>query len=94
MIAMNYSERIYVKVSADFDSTGFMMPRSIFCSDGREFTIDDVKDFYPAFSSGYDHNGDCYCIIIHGKQRYLFFEKISQMFDTRVGRWFVENQSN
>ena len=30
-------ERVYVKVSSDFDSTGYMQPTSITWSDGRSF---------------------------------------------------------
>lgn len=43
-------ERVYVKVNSDFDSTGFMQPRSITWKDGRVFKIDAVKDFKPASS--------------------------------------------
>lgn len=35
-------ERVYVKVNANFDSTGYMQPRSIMWSDGRVFNIDKV----------------------------------------------------
>ena len=43
-------ERIYVNVNSDFDSTGYMQPRSITWADGRTFKIDKVKDFRPASS--------------------------------------------
>ena len=35
-------ERVYVKVSSDFDSTGYMQPTSITWSDGRTFPIETV----------------------------------------------------
>ena len=38
-------ERVYVKVSSDFDSTGYMQPTSITWSDGRTFPIETVRDF-------------------------------------------------
>ena len=41
-------ERVYVKVSSDFDSTGYMQPTSITWSDGRTFPIETVRDFRPA----------------------------------------------
>ena len=41
-------ERVYVKVSSDFDSTGSMQPTSITWSDGRTFPIETVRDFRPA----------------------------------------------
>ena len=40
-------ERVYVKVSSDFDSTGYMQPTSITWSDGRTFPIETVRDFRP-----------------------------------------------
>ena len=36
-------ERVYVKVSSDFDSTGYMQPTSITWSDGRTFPIETVR---------------------------------------------------
>ena len=85
----NY-ERVYVKVNTDFDSTGYMMPRSIVWSDGRIFNIDEVKDFRPASSLDRNHSGYCYTIIIRGEEKFLFFEKTSEYFASRFGRWFVE----
>lgn len=41
-------ERVYVKVNSDFDSTGYMQPKSITWADGRTFAIDAVRDFQPA----------------------------------------------
>ena len=41
-------EKVYVRVSTDFDSTGYMQPRSITWGDGRTFNIDKIKDFRPA----------------------------------------------
>ena len=41
-------EKVYVKVCTDFDSTGYMQPRSVTWSDGRTFKIEKVKDFRPA----------------------------------------------
>ncbi len=87
---MKRKERVYVKVSADFDYTGFMMPRSIIWEDGRVFKIDEVTDFRPASSMDKNHSGDCYTVFINGELRFLFFEKVSEYFGSRFGRWFVE----
>ncbi len=84
------SEKVYVKVNTDFDSTGYMQPRSIIWSDGRVFKIDAVKDFRPASALKQGLNGDCYTVVIHGEERYLFFEKTNRLFAARIGRWFVE----
>ena len=83
-------DRVYVKVNTDFDSTGYMRPRSIVWSDGRIFNIDEVKDFRPASTLSKNHGGDCYTIVIRGEEKLLFFEKTSEYFASRVGRWFVE----
>lgn len=83
-------ERIYVKVTSDFDSTGYMLPRAITWSDGRTFKIETVRDFRPASSFENGRTGDCYTVVINGVEKHLFFEKTSEMFAARVGRWFVE----
>lgn len=83
-------ERIYVKVNSDFDSTGFMQPRSITWKDGRVFPIDAVKDFRPASCFEEQLPGDCYTVVIKGETKHLFFERSDTRFPSRFGRWFVE----
>lgn len=83
-------EKVYVKVNSDFDSTGFMQPRSITWADGRVFKIDEVRDFRPASSVAHGLPGDCYTVIIKGEMKHLFFERSDPHFATKVGRWFVE----
>ncbi len=85
------SERIYVKVNSDFDQTGYMQPRAITWSDGRTFRIDAVRDFRPASALAEGRSGDCYTVIIGGQEKHLFFEKTSDLFAARTGRWFVES---
>lgn len=88
------SEKIYVKVCADFDSTGYMRPRFIIWSDGRIFKIDEIRDFRPASSLEHSRNGDCYTVIIKGEEKLLFFEKTNEIFAARIGRWFVERPAS
>lgn len=83
-------EKIYVKVISEFDATGFMVPKSITWDDGRTFPIERVTDFRPAAAFQQNHGGDCYTVIVHGKEKHLFFERASMMFPSRFGRWFVE----
>ncbi len=83
-------ERIYVNVNSDFDSTGYMLPRSITWKDGRTFRIESVRDYRPASAFREGMPGDCYTVVIKGETRHLFFEKTGDLFSTRVGRWFVE----
>lgn len=87
-IVSQNSERIYVSVNSDFDSTGYMHPRSITWHDGRIFDIESVKDFCPADIAG--KPGDCYTVVIRGHEKHLFFERINPLFSARFGRWFVE----
>ena len=82
--------KVYVKVSSDFDTTGYMKPRSITWEDGRVFVIDSVKDFRPASTLKGRHSGDCYTVVIKGKERFLFFEKTSELFESLCGRWYIE----
>ncbi len=79
-------EKIYVKVTSDFDAAGFMHPRTIIWDDGRRFPIQRVRDFRPA----QDGRGDCYTVIVRGREKLLFFERTEPRFAGRFGRWFVE----
>ncbi|MCD7819718.1 MAG: hypothetical protein LUH07_11825 [Lachnospiraceae bacterium] len=84
-------ERVYVKVSSVFDSTGYMQPTSITWPDGRTFQIDEITDFRPTASIGAGVSGSCYTILIRGQEKHLFFERTDpDIFQNRVGRWFVE----
>ena len=83
-------QRVYVKVTSEFDATGYMHPRAITWADGRTFAIDAVRDFRPAGTLGCDCRGDCYTVVIRGEEKHLFFERVDPLFSGRVGRWFVE----
>ena len=84
------SEKVYVKVNVDCDSKGYMTPKAITWSDGRIFIIEKVKDHCPTSTIARGYTGDCYTIVIHGEDRYLFFEKANEIFESIVGRWYVE----
>lgn len=84
-----HTERIYVKVTSEFDATGYMQPREITWIDGRTFPIETVRDFRPASSLSPDSSGDCYTVVIQGQEKHLFFERSSPLFPSRFGRWFV-----
>ena len=80
-------DRVYVKVSSEFDSTGYMQPRAILWPDGRNFSIEEIRSFRPA---GGDRPLDCYTVVIHGKEKTLFFERSGVRSACRLGRWYVE----
>lgn len=94
-MATNHSKslqpkKVYIHVDASFDSTGYMQPRSITWPEGRVFPIESVKDFRPASTIGANLSGDCYTVLVKGKEKHLFFERSDPLFVNRVGRWFVE----
>ena len=86
--------KVYVKVNSDFDSTGYMQPRSITWKDGRVFSIEAVKDFRPASSIEHSLPGDCYTVVIKGEMKRLFFERSQDCFASHFGRWFVESTAS
>lgn len=81
-------ERVYVRVSSDFDPTGYMQPRAITWPDGRVFPIEEVRAFRPGDESG---RLDCYTVVIHRRERHLFFERAGERRACRLGRWYVES---
>src|SRR5699024_11968614 len=66
--AKAHTERIYVKVTSEFDTTGSMVPLSITWADGRTFAIEAVRDFRPAGAVGNDRAGDCFTVLIQGRE--------------------------
>ena len=83
--------RIYVKIRADFDENGIMLPRLIIWEDGRKFPIDRVSDIRQAASMKSGGQGDRYTIILCGETRYLFFERSANSKGNIIGRWFIES---
>lgn len=85
-----HMERVYVKVNSDFDSTGYMQPKSITWADGRTFSINAVRDFRPAGTANNNFSGDCFTVLIQGQEKHLFFEHIDRRFSGRIVHWFVK----
>lgn len=84
-------KRVYVKVESRFDETGTMVPTALIWENGKVYKIDSVTDFRPASSViGRNLPGDCYTVMIKGREKHLFFEKADPLFPSKVGRWFVE----
>ena len=81
------SDRVYVRVSSDFDPTGYMQPRAITWPDGRVFPIEDVRSIRPA---GESRLLDCYTVVIRGWEKRLYFERAGGPLACRLGRWFVD----
>ena len=81
-------ERIYVRVRAEFDKTGRMMPCEIVWEDGRRFRIERVVDFFPVLGT----RRRKYTVQIHGERRDLFYEDVIPECADRSLRWFVERE--
>ena len=64
-----HMEKVYVKVNSDFDSTGYMQPRSITWADGRTFKIDTIKDYRPQGFYRQGAEGACYTVMIRQPSR-------------------------
>ena len=87
-----HKKREYLRVLAEMDGAGFMLPRTIFWTDGRQFQIDGIRDFKPANSTIGLSDIDWYVVLIHGQERSLYFERLDPLFFGRYGRWYVEVQ--
>ncbi|MGI5892103.1 MAG: hypothetical protein ACOX7H_05120 [Bacillota bacterium] len=94
-MGVDYDEKkpikVYVPVSATFDSEGRMLPRKLRWEDGKVYTIDQILEMRPAPSLKAGGQGDRYTIRINGQQSFLFFER-NPGFSGEIGRWFVERK--
>ena len=71
----------FVKVIVSFDCDGTLTPKVIIWDDAQSFNIDKITDIRFTPSPQNEKAGIRYTCLIHGKQRYLFFEN---------SRWFVK----
>ena len=75
--------KIVVEVVARFDTAGGLTPLWMGWEDGRRFGIDRVLDVRRAASLKAGGVGIRYTVRISGKERYLWFEDMANI-------WFVE----
>lgn len=85
--------KVYVDVTARFNSEGVLIPLSLTWEDGEEFEIDRVTDIRQAAAMKAGGQGDRYTIWVRGKQSYLFFERNRSLTGNNLGRWFVERRT-
>ena len=71
----------FVKVIVSFDCDGTLTPKVIIWDDAQSFNIDKITDIRFTPSPKNEKAGIRYTCLIHGNQRYLFFEN---------SRWFVK----
>ena len=74
-------KKLYVSVSAEFDTDGNMRPSMIHLEDGRDIRIKKVKNAVRAASLKAGGQGTRYVCSIGAKDIYLFCEDM---------KWFVE----
>jgi hypothetical protein len=75
--------KVYVEVTATFDTDGNITPVSFKWEDGRVFEIDRVVDVRQAASMKAGGTGIRYTCMVRGREVYLFFEE---------DRWFMERK--
>ena len=69
-----------------------MLPRAIVWEDGHRYEIYRVIDVRPAYAAKAGGQGDRYTIKVGGQQKYLFFERSTNLSGDIIGRWFVERK--
>lgn len=77
------ARKIYVEVTARFDTEGNLTPLSVVWEDGRMFEVDRVLDVRRAASTKAGGVGLRFRCRILGRETYLYFED---------PRWFVEGK--
>ena len=85
--------KVYVQVEVEFREDGAMRPRAILWEDGRRFEIERITEVRQAAAQRADGQGERYTVVIHGRQSYLFFERMPRLTGGQVGRWFVERRT-
>ncbi len=73
--------KTYVRVRAEFDTDGNVIPTQIIWKDERVFSIDRVLDVRRCASTKAGGVGTRYTVRIEGREKYLYYED---------PRWFVE----
>lgn len=84
--------KVYVAVDVHFNEDGIMLPRQITWEDGRKYQIDRVLHIRQAAAAKAGGQGDRYTVVVHGQQKYIYFERSTQLTGNVIGRWFVERQ--
>ena len=75
--------KVYVEVTAKFDTDGIMMPVSFIWEDGTVYQIDRIKAKERCASRKAGGTGIMYTVMVDGKECHLFYE-----FD----KWFMERR--
>ena len=77
------ARKVTVRVLAEFDEQGQLLPRAITWEDGKRYCIDRVLDVRQASSLKVGGSGMRYTCRSHGQEVYLFRDD---------NRWFMEGR--
>ncbi|NLO36053.1 MAG: hypothetical protein GX112_06850 [Clostridiaceae bacterium] len=77
------AHKVTVRVLAEFDEHGQLLPRAITWADGRRYCIDRILDVRQAASLKVGGSGMRYTCRIHGQEVYLFRDD---------NHWFMEGR--
>ena len=77
------ARKVTVRVLAEFDEQGQLLPRSVTWEDGRQYAIDRILDVRQAASLKVGGSGLRYTCRIRGQAVYLFRDD---------NRWFMEGR--
>ena len=77
------ARKVYVEVTAKFDTEGNITPLSVTWEDGTVYEIDRILDKRRAASIKAGGIGMRYTCLISGRRSYLYYEE---------PRWFVEGK--
>lgn len=86
------NNKVYVSVRVTFSEDGRMLPREIKWEDGNRYKIDKITDVRQAAAMKAGGQGDRYTIMMNNHQTYLFFERSTDLYGCRLGKWFVERR--
>ena len=75
--------KVYVEVTAKFDTDGIMMPVSFIWEDGTVYQIDRIKAKERCASRKAGGTGIMYTVMVDGKECHLFYE---------LDKWFMERR--
>ena len=90
--ALNYN-RIYSPLLDSLQHGKQIRPPkfiTVFLLHGRHFIIDKVICRRQAAAAKAGGQGDRYTIAVCGQERYLFFERSSNISGNTIGKWYVE----
>lgn len=75
--------KVFVSVTADFDTDGNITPLSFVWEDGHRYSVDRVLDVRTVASLKAGGLGIRFTCMVHGKQTYLYLDEY---------RWYMERK--